>query len=143
MKKVIALLVVSMIITFALQSCGSGEKKDANSAQAQSTDTQTESTDQALPELNQEDLASGEATYNKYCHVCHKEGIAGAPKLGNKELWGPRAAKGMETLIKHVTEGYTGETGIMPLKGTCMECNEEDFRKAITFLLSKADLRAN
>ena len=68
--------------------------------------------------------------------------MAGAPKLGNKELWGPRAEKGMSTLVKHVTEGYTGDAGIMPPKGTCMDCSEVDFINAISYMLKQAELEA-
>lgn len=137
MKKGIVLFILLSVFSFAMTSCG-GEKKTEESKDA-TTEAVEESTEVAEVSA---DLAAGEETYNKFCFACHKEGIAGSPKLGDKELWGPRAEKGMTTLIKHVTEGYTGDTGIMPPKGTCMDCAEEDFRNAISFMLSKADLVA-
>jgi cytochrome c5 len=137
MKKGIVLFILLSVFSFAMTSCG-GEKK---------TDENKDATTEAVEETTEvaevsADLAAGEETYNKFCFACHKEGIAGAPLLGDKELWGPRAEKGMATLIKHVTEGYTGDAGIMPPMGTCMDCSEEDFRNAISFMLSKAELVA-
>jgi cytochrome c5 len=32
----------------------------------------------------------GEDTYNKACASCHAQGVAGAPKLGDKAAWAPR-----------------------------------------------------
>ena len=136
MKKELGLLLLFTVFTFALISCGGEKKTDTTKDVAKEEVKAEEVADAGI------DLAAGEETYNKFCHVCHKDGIAGAPKLGDKALWGPRAEKGMATLIKHVTEGYTGETGVMPLKGTCMDCSEEDFRNSITFMLKQAELAA-
>ena len=136
MKKGLGLFILFAIFGFTLMSCG-GEKKTEATTENVTEEVQAE----AVAEVTA-DLAAGEATYNKYCFACHKEGIAGAPKLGDATLWGPRAEKGMPTLIKHVTEGFTGDAGVMPPKGTCMECEETDFRNAISFILSKAELVA-
>jgi cytochrome c5 len=138
MKKEFGLAIL-FVFTMIFISCGN-EKKDVKQESGKTEKVNIGGVNAiAVADV---DLAAGEVIYNKYCHICHKDGIAGAPKLGNKELWGPRAEKGMTTLIKHVTEGYTGDSGVMPMKGTCMNCTEEEFRNAISFLLSKAELTA-
>lgn len=133
MKKEFGLFLLLAIFAFAVVSCG-GEKKET-----------TESTEPKVEEVAATPVHAPEtiALYDKYCTVCHKEGIAGAPKIGDATLWGPRAEKGMATLVKHVTEGYTGETGIMPPKGTCMECTEQNYKDLITYMLDQAKLKAN
>lgn len=136
MKKEFGLFILLAVFGFALISCG-GEKKTDTAAE----ETQTESAAVEVAEVTA-DLVAGEEVYNKYCFACHKEGIAGSPKLGDATLWGPRAEKGMATLIQHVTTGFTGDAGVMPPMGTCMDCKEQDFRNAISFMLSKADLVA-
>lgn len=141
MKKGFGLFILLAVFSFALVSCGGEKKTDSASDSAEEAKTEAAAETAEVAEISA-DLAAGEETYNKFCFACHKEGIAGAPLLGDKELWGPRADKGMATLIKHVTEGYTGDAGIMPPMGTCMDCTEEDFRNAISFMLSKADLVA-
>ena len=140
MKKGFGLLIMLAIFTFALVSCG-GEKKANETADAVKEEVKTETATAEVAEFVA-DFAAGEEIYDKYCFVCHKDGIAGAPKSGNKELWGPRAEKGMATLVEHVTKGYTGDTGILPPMGTCMECTENDFKNIISFMLNKADLTA-
>ncbi|HAQ38606.1 MAG TPA: cytochrome c5 family protein [Saprospirales bacterium] len=136
MKKAFGLFLLMAVFVFALISCG-GEKKEKETPEA-TIEAQVEevaATTTHAPETI--------ALYDKYCTVCHKEGIAGAPKIGDATLWGPRAEKGMATLVKHVTEGYTGETGIMPAKGTCMECTEDNYKNLITYMLDQAGLKAN
>lgn len=61
--------------------------------------------------------ANGEAAYNKICSSCHAAGIAGAPKVGDHAVWGPRIAQGKDTLYKHAIGGYRGDKGLMPAKG--------------------------
>jgi cytochrome c5 len=44
-----------------------------------------------------------EAVYNHVCGACHSGQLPMAPKKGDLEAWTPRLAKGMETLVQHVT----------------------------------------
>ncbi len=83
-------------------------------------------------------LADGKETYSKVCFACHATGVAGAPKVGDKAAWAPRIAQGIPTLVKHVTEGYKGKTGVMPPKGTCMQCSDADLKAAVEYIVSQA-----
>jgi len=84
------------------------------------------------------DLANGEAVYSKACIACHLKGVAGAAALEDTPRWEEIAAKGMTTLLEHANNGYTGKYGVMPEKGTCMDCSEQDLYDAINFMMSKA-----
>ncbi|MFV1985303.1 MAG: cytochrome c5 family protein, partial [Thiohalomonadales bacterium] len=46
------------------------------------------------------DAAKGKATYDKACFVCHKAGVANAPKLGDKANWAPRIKQGEAKLVE-------------------------------------------
>jgi len=59
----------------------------------------------------------GKAIFGNLCHSCHETGAGGAPKISDKAVWAPRVAQGLDTLVKHALEGYTGKSGIMPAKG--------------------------
>lgn len=74
---------------------------------------------------------SGEALYNSYCIACHMNGVAGAPKFGDKADWQPRIEKGMETLLKDATNGFKA----MPPKGLCSNCSEDELRRAIQYMI--------
>lgn len=58
----------------------------------------------------------GSVIYNGACTACHGTGAAGAPML-TKDAWTARQAQGVETLVKHATEGFQGAAGIMPARG--------------------------
>ena len=81
------------------------------------------------------DLAAGEKLYKTACFVCHDAGIAGAPKLGDKEAWAPRLAQGDQVLIKHSIDGYTGLTGVMPPRGAST-ASDEEMKNAVIFMTS-------
>lgn len=74
-----------------------------------------------------------EAVYNRHCVICHAAGVAGAPKLGDAPAWEPRVAQGLDTLVKHVVEGYNA----MPAKGTCMECTAEHIKATVVWMLAE------
>ena len=76
---------------------------------------------------------SGEEIYTNTCANCHAAGIAGAPKLGDKEAWAPRIAKGNDALFESVKNGLN----VMPPKGTCMSCSDEELRSAVEYMVSQ------
>jgi cytochrome c5 len=71
--------------------------------------------------------------YKTYCHVCHAAGIAGAPKLGDKDLWAPRIAKGNDAMFSSVKNGLK----TMPPKGTCMGCSDDELRAAMGYMIEQ------
>ena len=58
----------------------------------------------AEPELLAAD--AGAKLYESNCKVCHTNGLLNAPKLGDKQAWTPRIAKGKETLYMHSAQGF-------------------------------------
>jgi len=75
-------------------------------------------------------LKDGEAVYAGLCVACHGSGAAGAPKLGDKKAWRPRIAQGLETLIKHATEGYKA----MPPKGGGADLDPVEVARAVAWM---------
>lgn len=74
---------------------------------------------------------SGAEVYNTKCMACHATGAAGAPKLGDAAAWGPRAAKGSDTLYNHALNGFNG----MPAMGLCMDCSEDEIKAAVDYMV--------
>ena len=79
------------------------------------------------------DIYLGKAIFESKCVVCHKNGIAGAPRLGNQSDWAPRIKKNFSILLKHATSGYQA----MPPKGACLECSISDLEAAIHYMLEQ------
>ena len=84
------------------------------------------------------DAALGKSVYGKTCALCHAAGIAGAPKPGNKDEWGPRIAQGKETLYKHDMEGFTGSKGAMPARGGNAKLTDEEVKAAVDFMADQS-----
>ena len=75
----------------------------------------------------------GQKVYQAACQACHAAGVAGAPKLGDKEAWAPRIAKGEDALLASVNNGLNA----MPPKGACMSCSEDDLRAAVEYMVEQ------
>lgn len=58
----------------------------------------------------------GSVIYGQLCGACHTNGAGGAPTLDHAH-WDARIAKGVDTLVKHATEGFQGDAGLMPARG--------------------------
>ncbi|TAL87242.1 MAG: cytochrome c5 family protein [Rhodanobacter sp.] len=81
----------------------------------------------------------GKAIYDHLCTSCHTAGVAGAPKLGNKAMWAPRIAKGIDTLVSHAIHGYHGPDGnFMPAKGGNPALTDEQVTNAVHWIVSQA-----
>lgn len=77
---------------------------------------------------------TGDQVYNGSCVACHGSGVAGAPKVGDAAAWQPRAAKGIDQLVKNATTGINA----MPPKGTCANCSDEELKGAIEYMLQQS-----
>ena len=80
----------------------------------------------------------GKKIFNKTCAMCHAAGVAGAPKPGDKEDWGPRIAQGKDTLYKHAIEGFTGAKGMMPARGGASSLSDDDVKAAVDFMADQS-----
>jgi len=85
------------------------------------------------PADTQTSSADGQKIYQASCQACHVAGVAGAPKLGDKEAWAPRIAKGNDALLLSVKNGLNA----MPPKGTCMSCSEDELRAAVEYMVEQ------
>jgi cytochrome c5 len=74
---------------------------------------------------------SGAEVYSAACSACHGQGIAGAPKFGDRGAWAPRVAQGKATLYKHALEGFTGKNGVMPAKGGRTDLPDDLIKQAV------------
>ena len=81
---------------------------------------------------------SGQQVFAQVCKTCHEAGIAGAPKIGDKSLWGPRIAEGEKTLVQHAIDGYQGKSGVMPPKGGNPSLTDDEVHRAVVYMADQA-----
>lgn len=115
-----SLLTFIMACTLGLASCGDSGSTGGTGDSAGAVPSRN------LAPENQE-IAS---IYNRSCRSCHSVAGTGAPLTGDVAAWEPRMAKGMDTLVTSVVEGFGG----MPPFGFCMDCDVEQFEALITFM---------
>ena len=84
------------------------------------------------------DLEAGRRVWVGTCIACHSTGLGGAPLIGNRELWGPRIAQGVEVLVEHATNGFYGKKGEMPARGGNEALSDDQVRRAVVFMASRA-----
>lgn len=78
----------------------------------------------------------GEEVYNMACVACHGEGLAGAPKQGDKAAWSARIAKGNATLNEHAIKGFQGQAGVMPAKGGRTDLSDQSIINAVEYMVA-------
>jgi S-disulfanyl-L-cysteine oxidoreductase SoxD len=81
---------------------------------------------------------SGPQVYNNVCVACHSPpGIGGAPALGDSVAWAARIEGGMDTLVDHALNGYSGSTGIMPRKGGRVDLSDAEIIEAVEYMVER------
>ena len=76
----------------------------------------------------------GRETYEQHCVVCHRDGVAGAPKFRDATDWKSRLGKeDLDSMTATAIKGLNA----MPAKGTCQECSEADMKAAIRYMVPK------
>lgn len=85
-------------------------------------------------------LLTGPQVYREVCIACHSPpGLGGAPGLGDSAAWAPRAALGMDTLIAHALNGFSGANGsIMPRKGGRPDLSDEEIIDAVRYMVEQS-----
>jgi cytochrome c5 len=81
---------------------------------------------------------SGDEVFTQVCSACHGAGIVGAPKAGDKAAWGPRIAKGKDTLYEHAIKGFQGSAGVMPAKGGRVDLPDDLIKQAVDHMVNLA-----
>ncbi len=145
MKKQSSLLAVAILSLF-LAACGDKPAEPAAPAPAPAAPAApaTPAPEAAAPTaapataVAAADNALGKSVYGKTCALCHSAGVAGAPKPGDKDDWGPRIAQGKETMYKHAIEGFTGAKGMMPPRGSGTKLTDDEVKAAVDFMADQS-----
>ena len=72
------------------------------------------------------------ATDQMSCFTCQSTGAARAPITGDTEVWEEKLAKGIDSVLANAITGV----GVMPAKGICMTCSDDNLRSLIDYRVS-------
>jgi len=83
---------------------------------------------------------NGQEVFEQVCSTCHGQGIAGAPKAGDKAAWAARIAEGKPTLYTHALQGYSGGPGggVMPPKGGRTDLPDDLIKQGVDYMVQMA-----
>jgi len=73
---------------------------------------------------------SGKVVFEAVCISCHGAGLLNSPKFGDAAAWGPRIAKGYETLWTHAIQGFNA----MPAKGGSPDLTDDEVKRAVAYM---------
>ena len=87
-----------------------------------------------LPAAAQPPARTGLAVYEAQCVLCHATGTDGAPKVGDRKAWAPRATRGLSGLTQ------TAITGLrkMPPHGGRLDIPDIEIRRAIAYMVNQS-----
>ncbi|OHC63235.1 MAG: hypothetical protein A3H93_17175 [Rhodocyclales bacterium RIFCSPLOWO2_02_FULL_63_24] len=77
---------------------------------------------------------SGKQVVDAVCANCHATGIEGAPKIGDRQAWKPRAAQGLTSLTQHALQGLRK----MPPHGGSPGLGDPEIKRAITYMVNQS-----
>lgn len=88
----------------------------------------------AASQVAYEGTLDGSVIYGKLCSACHGTGAGGAPTLDHSH-WDARIAQGVDVLIRHSIDGFTGAAGLMPARGGNPSLSDEQAEAAVRWMI--------
>lgn len=82
-------------------------------------------------------LAQGRTIWGGNCQNCHGgDKLTGAPKITAVAAWEPRIAQGIDVLVAHATDGFTGPRYTqMPARGGNPALSDHEVALAVAFMV--------
>lgn len=90
----------------------------------------TEPTSRTVPVTDR----SGEEIVRARCADCHAEGKNGAPRIGDRDAWLPRAKSGFDGLVRSAINGHGG----MPARGGLANLTDAEMRSAVAYMVGQS-----
>ncbi|HXN08796.1 MAG TPA: c-type cytochrome [Candidatus Acidoferrales bacterium] len=75
---------------------------------------------------------TGEQIVSVRCSHCHRTGVNGAPKIGDKADWIPRLKPGLDLVVRSAINGH----GAMPPRGGMANLTDAEIRSAIVYMFN-------
>lgn len=82
---------------------------------------------------------TGEEVVKARCSLCHEGGAGGAPRIGNRPEWEPRAARGKIALYETALKGKPN-TAMMP-RGGFRDLSNDEVMAAVDYMVARAGLK--
>jgi cytochrome c5 len=77
---------------------------------------------------------TGEQIVKTVCANCHQAGVAGAPKIGDRNAWAPHIKEGLKAMVATAAKGK----GAMPPRGGDASLTDDEVARAVVFMANQA-----
>ncbi|MEB2399543.1 MAG: c-type cytochrome [Alcaligenaceae bacterium] len=127
---VVILLLVNLVATSSKLGAGSDAQTDEAIASRIKPVAGFSLVDANAPKV----VKTGQQVYESTCTACHAAGVAGAPKMGDKDAWAPYIAKGYEDMLQKAIHGV----GAMPPKGGNPALSDFEVARAVVYIANQS-----
>ena len=119
---------ISFILLLFIISCNYEEKEKQNNFKKKTS----------LEIKNTSEIKNnGGKIFNESCATCHLYGTVGSIIINDKKKWENIINKRtVDKIYKNVLNGYVGKNGIMPSRGGCINCSDNDLIDAVNYIFS-------
>jgi cytochrome c5 len=81
---------------------------------------------------------TGEEVVKARCSLCHQGGAGGAPRIGNRSEWEPRAAQGKLVLYQSALKGKPNTA--MMARGGFRDLSDHEVMSAVDYMVAQTGL---
>ena len=119
---------ISFILLLFIISCNYEEKEKQNDFKKKTS----------LEIKNTSEIKNnGRIIFNESCATCHLHGTVGSIIINDKKKWENIINKRtVDQIYNNVLNGYVGKNGIMPSRGGCINCSDNDLIDAVNYIFS-------
>lgn len=75
---------------------------------------------------------AGQSAYERVCAGCHRDGLNGAPAVGDRDAWAGRSSLWVGVLEEHAKNGYLA----MPARGGDPAASDREIAAAAEYMLT-------
>lgn len=129
-------------VVYMLEESGQSVSDGDNQTQAEEVPDKTKTTSDSTPAAEEkatvvaaataatDNSSKGKKTYKAACASCHDNGVANAPKPGDKTAWTSRIAAGTDALYNSALNGK----GAMPPKGGRTDLSDDVIKATVDYM---------
>jgi len=148
----LAFIAVMMVVFYVVANfAGSNDEADAKMRESQVAEVTApvgevtavgEETEEAVADAAGSETSGdvGKTVYDGLCVNCH--GIPAMasmiPQTGDEAAWEARLAKGTDVLYENAINGFTGDMGMMPARGSNPALSDDEVKAAVDYMVAQA-----